>query len=130
MKTLKDLGLSLLNATLMLVIIFVVLSLILVSRVSTLAESAGDAARAALNAPSARIEQMTETLSEIGSDPGLSQIDGNRIDALTSEVQALNAQLSGIRGNLSEIPVDQIAMRLREEIGQALTSGATSLRSE
>ncbi|OJI92973.1 hypothetical protein LY10_00408 [Planktotalea frisia] len=130
MKTLKDLGLSLLNATLMLVIIFVVLSLILVSRVSTLAESAGDAARAALNAPSARIEQMTETLSEIGSDPGLSQIDGNRIDALTAEVQALNAQLSGIRGNLSEIPVDQIAMRLREEIGQALTSGATSLRSE
>ena len=130
MKTLKDLGLSLLNATLMLVIIFVVLSLILVSRVSTLAESAGDAARAALNAPSARIEQMTETLSEIGSDPGLSQIDCNRIDALTAEVQALNAQLSGIRGNLSEIPVDQIAMRLREEIGQALTSGATSLRSE
>jgi len=130
MKTLKDLGLSLLNATLMLVIIFVVLSLILVSRVSTLAESAGDAARAALNAPSARIEQMTETLSEIGSDPGLSQIDGNRIDALTAEVQALNAQLSGIRGNLSEIPVDQIAMRLREEIGQALTAGATSLRSE
>ena len=130
MKTLKDLGLSLLNATLMLVIIFVVLSLILVSRVSTLAESAGDAARAALNAPSARIEQMTETLSEIGSDPDLSQIDGNRIDALTAEVQALNAQLSGIRGNLSEIPVDQIAMRLREEIGQALTSGATSLRSE
>jgi predicted PurR-regulated permease PerM len=130
MKTLKDLGLSLLNATLMLVIIFVVLSLTLVSRVSTLAESAGDAARAALNAPSARIEQMTETLSEIGSDPGLSQIDGNRIDALTAEVQALNAQLSGIRGNLSEIPVDQIAMRLREEIGQALTSGATSLRSE
>lgn len=130
MKTLKDLGLSLLNATLMLVIIFVVLSLILVSRVSTLAESAGDAARAALNAPSARIEQMTETLSEIGSDPGLSQIDGNRIDALTAEVQALNAQLSGIRGNLSEIPVDQIAMRLREEIGQAFTAGATSLRSE
>lgn len=130
MKTLKDLGLSLLNATLMLVIIFVVLSLILVSRVSTLAESAGDAARAALNAPSARIEQMTETLSEIGSEPGLSQIDGNRIDALTAEVQALNAQLSGIRGNLSEIPVDQIAMRLREEIGQAFTAGATSLRSE
>ena len=130
MKTLKDLGLSLLNATLMLAIIFVVLSLVLVSRLSTLAESAGDAARAALKAPSARIDQAATTLNDIRSDPNLAQIDGARIDALTAEVQALNAQLSDIRQNISQIPVQQIALQFRQELGSALTTRAPAPRSE
>ncbi len=130
MKTLKDLGLSLLNATLMLAIIFVVLSLVLVSRLSTLAESAGDAARAALKAPSARIDQAETTLNDIRSDPNLAQIDGARIDALTAEVQALNAPLSDIRQNISQIPVQQIALQFRQELGSALTTRAPAPRSE
>ena len=130
MKTLKDLGLSLLNATLMLAIIFVVLSLVLVSRLSTLAESAGDAARAALKAPSARIDQVATTLNDIRSDPNLAQIDGARIDALTAEVQSLNAQLSDIRQNISQIPVQQIALQFRQELGSALTTRTPAPRSE
>ena len=130
MKTLKDLGLSLLNATLMLAIILVVASLMLVSRLSTLAESAGDAARAALNGPSARIEQVATALTDIKSDPNLAQIDGARIDALTAEVQALNAQLSDMRQNISQIPVQQIALQFRQELGSALTTRAPAPRSE
>ena len=130
MKTLKDLGLSLLNATLMLAVILVVLSLVLVSRLLTLAESAGDAARAALKEPSARIDQVATTLNDIRSDPNLAQIDGARIDALTAEVQALNAQLSDIRQNISQIPVQQIALQFRQELGSALTTRAPAPRSE
>ena len=130
MKTLKDLGLSILNATLMLAIILVVLSLVLVSRLSTLADSAGDAARAALNAPSARIEQIATTLTDIGSDPNLSQIDGARIDALTAEIRSLNAQLSDMRQNISQIPVQQIARQFREEFGRALSARAPAETSQ
>ena len=126
MKTLKDLGLSLLNATLMLVIIFVVLSLILVSRVSTLAESAGDAARASMAAPSARLEQIETTLAEISSNPTLSQADGARIDALAIELQKLNAQVSGLKENISDLPVQQIVGQIRAELGRVLIGRAPS----
>jgi hypothetical protein len=130
MKTLKDLGLSLLNATLMLAIILVVLTLMLVSRMSTLVESVGEAARTALTAPSARIEQVAATLTDIRSNPELAQIDGARIDALTAEVQALNAQLSDMRENISQIPLQQITQKVREEFGRALAARAPAPPSD
>ena len=130
MKILKDLGLSLLNATLMLAIILVVLSLVLVSRLSNLAESATDAARTAMAAPSARIERIAESLADFRSNPGNAQVDRARIDALAAEVQTLNAQLSKLQKNASEIPLEQIVLRLREELGRALSARAPAETSQ
>ena len=76
------------------------------------------------------IDQVATTLNDIRSDPNLAQIDGARIDALTAEVQALNAQLSDMRQNISQIPVQQIALQFRQELGRALTTRAPAPRSE
>lgn len=127
MKILKDLFLSVLNATLMLTIILVVLCLALVSRVSGIADSAGEAARAALSSSAVRLERIEATLAEIKSSSGLTPAEGAKIDALSADIQMLNDQFADMRGTLTQVPFQQIAQNLREEFGRALTAQASGL---
>jgi len=120
MKTISKLAQALLNATLMLAVMLVALALLLVSRVSNLAEGAEEAVRVAMAAPAARIEQINNSIGNLGSGAGAGKIGEAQIDALTAELRVLNAQFSNLKENASEIPVQQIALRLREELGRAL----------
>ncbi len=127
MKILKDLFLALLNATLMLAIILVVLCLLLVSRVSGIAANTGEAARAALSAPAARLERIEATLADIKSGSALTAADGAKIDALSAGIQMLNDQLAEMRVTLNQIPLQQIALNLRDEFGRALSAQSPGL---
>ena len=123
MHTLKHLFLSLLNATLMLAVILVVLTLLLAARVGQLADTTTVAAQRALQGPNAKLEQIALRLADIEVAVKSGALDGAGVQDVTEQLKLLNSQVQDIRASVAQvrdIPMQQIGAKVAEVIAARL----------
>jgi hypothetical protein len=119
MKIAKDLLISLLNATILLLIILAFLILLLVGRVEAVRESVVDAVAMKLFPQAERLEQIGDQLMQINTQ--LETADGAQIDALRQEIAALREKMPNF-SRLEDLAAVEIAQQIINGIGQELSS--------
>ena len=119
MKIAKDLLISLLNATILLLIILAFLILLLVGRVEAVRESVVDAVAMKLSPQAERLEQIGDQLMQINTQ--LETADGAQIDALRQEIAALREKMPNF-SRLEDLAAVEIAQQIINGIGQELSS--------
>lgn len=123
MKIAKDLLISLLNATILLLIILAFLILLLVGRVEAVRESVVDAVAMKLSPQAERLEQIGDQLMQINTQ--LETADGAQIDALRQEIAALREKMPNF-SRLEDLAAVEIAQQIINGIGQELSSKSGS----
>ena len=118
MKIAKDLLISLLNATILLLIILAFLILLLVGRVEAVRESVVDAVAMKLSPQAERLEQIGDQLMQINTQ--LETADGAQIDALRQEIAALREKMPNF-SRLEDLAAVEIAQQIINGIGQELS---------
>lgn len=119
MKIAKDLLISLLNATILLLIILALLIFLLVGRVEAVRESVVDAVAMKLSPQAERLEQIGDQLIQINTQ--LETADGAQIDALRQEIAALREKMPNF-SRLEDLAAVEIAQQIINGIGQELSS--------
>lgn len=118
MKIAKDLLISLLNATILLLIILAFLILLLVGRVEAVRESVVDAVAMKLSPQAERLEQIGDQLMQINTQ--LETANGAQIDALRQEIAALREKMPNF-SRLEDLAAVEIAQQIINGIGQELS---------
>jgi len=119
MKIAKDLLISLLNATILLLIILAFLILLLVGRVEAVRESVVDAVAMKLSPQAERLEKIGDQLMQINTQ--LETADGAQIDALHQEIVAMREKMPNF-SRLEDLAAVEIAQQIINGIGQELSS--------
>ena len=119
MKIAKDLLISLLNATTLLLIILAFLILLLVGRVEAVRESVVDAVAMKLSPQAERLEKIGDQLMQINTQ--LETADGAQIDALHQEIVAMREKMPNF-SRLEDLAAVEIAQQIINGIGQELSS--------
>ena len=123
MQTLKQLLLSLVNATVMLAVVLVLLTLVLVSQVGQLADATTAAAEQAMQGPNAKLAQIATSLQSIEGAVKSGTLDATRAEAMTLQLRRLNRQVEDIRtaiATVRDIPMEQIGAKVAVYIAARL----------
>jgi hypothetical protein len=112
MQTLKQLLLSLVNATVMLAVVLVLLTLVLVSQVGQLADATTAAAEQAMQGPNAKLAQIATSLQSIEGAVKSGTLDATRAEAMTLQLRRLNGQVEDIRTAIATVRDIPMALAL------------------
>ncbi len=123
MKILKDILLSMLNATLMLAIMLGIVLIIIISQVNGLVEDTSHAIKGVLEPQIARLDRIGNGIEILQHKINNSKLEAPKLKAITFELKHLNEQLSKVNTSVKEakaIPRDQIIAKLIEQIANKL----------
>jgi len=125
---LKNLGLALINATLMLVLLIVIFLWLLVGRVQELGANTREALTAALAPQAERLEQISEGIDAVGAqlkDGGDKAELGPKLEALTEEMAQVRAGIQSIQS----IQMEAIAGTVMTVVGQWMSARAAEMKA-
>ncbi len=118
-KALKDLGLALINATVLLLIILLVVGTLFLSRVNALRDGITTSIASTLAPQAERLDQISAQLDRLNTR--LETTDNGDSAALTAEITALRKQLPDF-SQLNEISSTEIAKQVVDVVAARLSS--------
>lgn len=121
METLKALALSLLNATVMLLIILLVLSLMLVGRLQDLAQDTRETLRIALVPPTEKLERIAVGVEKIQTGLSAPERRGN-FSLLRTDIAELQKQIRTLSEGVDSLN-DLTGRELALIVGQSIVKG-------
>lgn len=116
-KTLRDILLAMVNATLVLAIVLVIGLIVLVGRVVDLRDNTAAMAAAAVAPYTDQLDRATTSLENI--DAQLASMDGSEIRALRDDITALRGSLPNL-STMDDVTAQTLAMQIMRVIGQMI----------